>query len=66
MQHQPLRGLDSLVIARFVHGYAIIHKTTNNQSAADGDVEAVELLFLGTYPTILGWLLFNLESICSL
>lgn len=27
IQHQPLRGLDSLVVARFVHGYAIIEPT---------------------------------------
>ncbi len=24
IQHQPLRGLDSLAVARVVHGYAIV------------------------------------------
>jgi hypothetical protein len=32
MQHQPLRGLDSLAVARFVHGFAIIAQ--NNQQLA--------------------------------
>lgn len=29
IQHQPLRGLDSLAVARFVHGFAI--NAQNNQ-----------------------------------
>jgi hypothetical protein len=37
-QHQSLRSLDSLGLAPFVHGFAIVHKTHNHKSAVVGGV----------------------------
>ncbi|UZW76354.1 hypothetical protein [Alkalimarinus sediminis] len=43
-QHQPLRGLDSLAAALFVHGYAIMHKNHNYKSAVVGSVKCPSYL----------------------